>query len=175
MENQKLLVEFMSLLLDWKTRPAFTAVSQIQSDAGVSEFDVEIDPRAERWYSRHRNSDAWARCDGALSAQFSNTGELPPGSPPALSVRLGFPTSLPIWGRRNDYFRPVGAEEANGEGVMLLRHPIDLSIFGSVTLDLDRGIAVRLTSPVHVWRLEDIRDVDHAKSQFGPSNRSSVK
>jgi hypothetical protein len=69
-------------------------------------------------------------------------------------VKLGFPLSLPIWGRHRDEYHPISVEDQDNDVVLMLRHQKDKGIFGSFTFDRESGRAKRLVTPTQLLQQE---------------------
>jgi hypothetical protein len=85
--------------------------------------------------------------DGEESIQLS-LDRIPHSFPE--SVKLAFPLSLPIWGRRRDEYHPIAVEGQDDDTVLMLRHQADRSIFASFTFDRETGRAKRLVTPTQL-------------------------
>lgn len=80
------------------------------------------------------------------------------------AVRLAFPLSLPIWGRRHDTYRMVDAHQDGSALIVQLAGRTVQGLEGTVTIDVERGMAVRIDAST--LRLE-YRGIERARSLFG--------
>lgn len=134
-----------------------TSTSQYGSD--IEQWAILVVPGTFYWSSRSLRTGRTESFDpqslslqnGEDSMQLS-LDRIPHSFPD--SVKLAFPLSLPIWGRRRDEYHPVSVEEQDNDIVLLLRHQKDKSIFGSFTFDRESGRAMRLVTPTLLLRQE---------------------
>jgi hypothetical protein len=154
--TESIALELISVLLDWQSLRSVSATATKQAGGKIVEFEIQANPSVGSWRSQEQTTGSVASFDPALGTHLDSGQTLPAGSPPHESVRLLFPLHLSIWGRKQDYFRLVSAERSGNEGVLLLRHPTDRGLYGSVTVDLDVGLATRFVSPIESWQLSNV-------------------
>ena len=151
--------EVLANLLDFRTRwIKGTAICTI-GDYTAS-FHVEAWPLEGRWTTTSEATGVTISY-AAVTQIMSRAGEEVvrpsyPLLPTDESVSLAFPLSLPIWGRTRDDFKPVSAERVGDEAVVTLRHRTDPQIVGSLVVNLARGHAIRLMSPMSSVQLTDL-------------------
>jgi hypothetical protein len=145
------LMAAVAVLTDWRLVRTFECQSVVVQQSREWLYDLHAEPN----YSSFVCTDLKT---GRESSYIDATGErIDSGvrSPRQSSdliwqpfpVRLAFPLSLPIWGRRHDGYRMVSANERSGQLIVQLGDRDDSVESGSLTIDLARGLAVRLDVP----------------------------
>lgn len=151
--------EVLANLLDFRTR-WIKGTAICASPSSTATFRVEAWSLEGRWTSENATTGATTSYTAATQLMMRGESEVfrPPYPilPADESVSLAFPLALPIWGRTRDDFMPVSAERVNDEAVMLLRHRTDQQIFGSLVVNLARGHATRLLTPMSSVQLVDL-------------------
>jgi len=155
------LMETVSELLDWARVSPFAARFTQSDTNGTSSSDVAVNPRTGAWRTRDIQTGRSLRYSPETHLIYVNDEEDgQPASdgqrPQHQSVRMAFPLSLDIWGRRSDSFRPVDVERSGGEAILLLRHRTEPAIYGSARLDTSRGLLTAVQSPLYSWAFQDV-------------------
>lgn len=137
----------------------YEGISTCQSGKDVEQFTVVVHPRALYWSCTSLRTGNVQSFDphtltlhnGEDSRQLS-VDRIPYSFPEA--VQLAFPLSLSIWGRHQDEYHPISAEEQEQDIVLILRHHSDKGLFGSFTFDRESGRAKRLATPTRLLNHE---------------------
>ena len=150
------IVQGIGALMAWRTVPAFSAtvVYELGDDARRYHFVARpIRPA----YSLVDMKSGLVDSYDAVTREYVTESEphdldyhwLTPEASPA---RLAFPMSLLIWGRRIDAWR-IGSGTRNGNELALgLVSTQDPQFRGSLTVDLEFGMAVRFDTPFEkIW------------------------
>lgn len=120
------------------------------------QYRIFADPRGLLWSSEDLSSGVTHSFDPETMKRRTGTEELAtfvqqiPFSFHE-SVKLAFPLSLAIWGRRSDTYVPIAVEETDERSTLLLRHQQDRALFGSASFDPKSGRMMRLALPDEVW------------------------
>lgn len=141
----------------------FRATSLHQYGTNLDQYHIDVDANRMAWQIRGVTGDLSTRFNPDTTTITSQETETKLGLAEIPnrfheSVRLAFPSSLPVWGRTHDDYSPVGAEKSDGEVIILLRHRTDLTLFASVVIDRSRSIATAMTTPSDALRLVDIEE-----------------
>ena len=151
--------EVLANLLDFRTR-WIKGTAICTSAESTTSYHVEAWPLEGRWTTENATSGVTTSYSAATQLMKRAGAEVSRPSYPLLptheSVSLAFPLSLPVWGRTRDDFMPVSAERFEDEAVVLLRHRTDPHIFGSLVVNLARGHAIRLLTPMSSLQLSDL-------------------
>jgi hypothetical protein len=137
----------------------YEATSPSQYGSDIEQWAIVVIPGTLYWSSRSLRTgrvqsfdpQSLALQDGEDLIHLS-VDRIPHSFPEP--VKLAFPHSLPIWGRRRDDYHPISAEEQGNDIVLMLRHQKDKSIFGSFTFDRESGRAKRLVTPTQLLHQE---------------------
>lgn len=148
----------MANLLDFRTR--WIKGTAICTSATAASYHVEAWPLEGRWTTENATTGVTTSYSAVTQRMIQAGAEVTRPPYPLLptheSVSLAFPLSLPIWGRTRDGFTPVSAERFEDEAVVLLRHRTDPQILGSLVVNLARGHAIRLLTPMSSLQLIDL-------------------
>lgn len=160
------VAEVFSLLLDWRSVLPFEADYNQQAGDSLVRRRVKVRPDWGDWQVDGDELDApvthKAAEDGPAKNGFGLYSQIFPNrSVP--ETDLAFPLALPIWGRRNDTFKSVDVKKTGDEAVVLLRHQSDHRMYGSLTVDLKRGLSVQLTLP---WETRQYVNISPLSTNF---------
>ncbi|MFC7848644.1 hypothetical protein ACFUTU_09230 [Arthrobacter sp. NPDC057388] len=137
----------------------YEATSTLQYGSEVERWAIVIIPGTLYWSSKSLSTgriqsfdpQTLSLHDGQESISLS-LDRIPRTFPDA--VKLGFPLSLPIWGRDRDEYHPISVEHQDNDVVLILRHQKDRALFGSYTFDGESRRAKRLVTPTQVLQQE---------------------
>lgn len=154
------LLDLFAVLMDWRTLRPFVCEAMVQHGSEVSVHNVRVVPVLQSYEVLNRGTGNLDAYDSSTRIRISNGAEVPSTANQfhnePWAVKLAFPSSLPIWGRRSDQYRLIGAERQAGELVGLLRHTDDGHLFGSITVDMALRQVTRIDLPGFTVRYSDI-------------------
>lgn len=171
-KSTSLLMDAVATLTDWRLVRTFSCEVIVQ-DPGEEPQSLElhaepmhssyvlVDPRTGRRQSYDDTTRSFGT-DGQIVQRQASALLTEP-----LPVRLAFPMSLPIWGRRHDLYRMVDANRVGSLLTVSLTGRADASLSGTLTIDLNRGLAVRIYAPT---LQVEYRGIVPARSRFGVSS-----
>ena len=163
------LMAAIGCMADWRVVRTFTCEVVVREEHGrVETFEMHAEPMHSSYSLVNTTSGIEESYDDA-SRTIVTDGMQVERMPNALlteplPARLAFPMALPIWGRRHDLYRMTGAEREGDLATVVLEDRTDHALSGTLTVDLDRSLAVKIDAPTLGI---EYRGIAPARSRFG--------
>ncbi|MGW9549654.1 hypothetical protein ACWG8W_01205 [Citricoccus zhacaiensis] len=155
------MLDAIAVMTNWRSVPSFRCEVREMSVNGGREFELVAHPMVESFTVTEKKTGVVESFDAATGTRWLDGQKVDAFAYQVRNepypVRLAWPMSLPIWGRGTGEYRMVGAERADGEVIVELRHLEDPHLFGSVTVDLQRRMCVRLDVPTGSYHYVNIQ------------------
>lgn len=164
------LMNAVAIMTDWRLVRTF-ACEVVLHDLQTQHaqvFDLHAEPMHSSYTLTERVTGREQSYDDATRT-LATEGQTKQRQPNDLltdpvPVRLAFPLSLPIWGRRHDTYWMADARQQGRTLAVHLVGKEDATLSGALTIDLELGLAVRIDAPT--LQLE-YRGIVPARSRFG--------
>lgn len=159
-DELEVVLQGISVLMNWRLARSIAATVFAMTWQDLREYELEVRPRELSYVLKDKVSGVIDEYHWPSTTQISS-GEpvvIGPGTIAfePLPVRLAFPQSLSIWGRSTDSWRICSGRREPGEIILGLRHRKDVHLDGTLTIDLDLGMAVRLDTPMESYHYENV-------------------
>jgi len=159
-ENTKVLLDAIAILMDWRLVQSFRCDVTFMQNGTPTEYELVARPGVSSYVCTEKQTGRVFSHDEATGETISASERIKrePNQlrTEPLPIRLAFPLSLDVWGRRSGGWRMVDAERSDDEILVLLRHQTDPHLFGSLTIDTKRRLAVRLDTVTQVCHYTNI-------------------
>lgn len=168
-DSMATLMAAIGCMADWRLVRTFTCEVVVREEHGrVATFELHAEPMHSSYSLVNTTSGIEESYDDA-SRTIVTDGTPVERMPNALlteplPARLAFPMSLPIWSRRHDLYRMTGAQREGNLVTVALEDRTDPARTGTLTVDLDQSLAVKINAPTLGI---EYRGIAPARSRFG--------
>jgi hypothetical protein len=157
-----ILIRAIGALLDDAARSSFTGVIQYTLRGETSQIVFTADGVTGEWdyrytgRARRMTRDRLGGVTERSGPRIVDVQERPDRIP--FELRIAFPIALPVWDRRDDEWRMVSATENAQVITINLVHRERPDLQATLTVDMERRLAMTFTTPVDSVSLVPVAD-----------------